>query len=589
MNKSALIGELDSQRFEDVRRLLEGTFDLEVLQAKTFIEIVEVCKRGTSELKMVLLTDRFPLLDQQWIPLQRCFMEFQAVKMCTSCGALIGYVYDNEASIKEFKNLVELTVPFPSSTKTKEKLIERFESFFPDSRWLTIVLDDDPLLNEQVRMLGADRNLADGQRKLKVFLSRFLDHQQVTIYRLQSGYSGAHVYRVQAPVQDGGPQYLIKVSRERWKLQEETERHMTVIGGIPGLRQYKAKILEPKNELHKGNYIVSHRNWHAICFEYLGGNAFGSSLNLQDTLVDIPKKIFLATADGSDGVSQYRSHFLDILLDWLKREWCTNRDHIVRENLRPWSTVNAEEGKYNPFPPYQLTGQTKGWILEFFDGIGTQMGNRLLPDWNAIVDLVKRFIGGDGNPANSKIEQQISMILSPAHGDLNANNVLFFPGLTDPIFLIDFAMYQKRGHALQDFARLETEIKYALMDRQADSPVKELPGFDITPTQFQLWLELENHLLGNIWWETKDWRSTGFGKNLDLSLKLVQSTRSAAKVVQSQNLPGEAPRFEDEYLYPLLYHTLQAITYRSLSPYKRLLALYSAAQLLWRAGFADEI
>jgi len=163
----------------------------------------------------------------------------------------------------------------------------------------------------------------------------------------------------------------------------------------------------------------------------------------------------------------------------------------------------------------------------------------------------------------------------------------FFPELPDPIFLIDFAMYQKCGHALQDFARLETEIKYALMDCQQDSPVNELPGFDSTPGQFQLWLELENHLLGNIWREPKTWSSTGFRRNLDLTLQLVQSIRTVAGDIQKQNLQsGLPPSFEDEYLYPLLYHTLQAITYRSLSPFKRLLAVHSSAELLRKVGFA---
>lgn len=587
MMKCVLIAEPDPQRFEELRRILEGEFELRVLQARTLLEVRDQCKFVTDELKLILITKPLPYSDQhQSGPLQSCFMQLQGMKLGLGCEAFIGYLYQDDDRPFINGNDVDLLLPFPDPESAKMKFLDRLESFFFNRRLPRVALEDnDPLLKEQVRALGSNRNLEDGRKKLRVFLSEFLHHQQLRIHRIQSGESGAHVYRVQATVQGGDFQYLIKISHEFWKLKEEVERHVTVIGGIPGLHEYKTNLLKPKNEPDKDNYIVSYGNWHAICFEYLGEGAFGSSLNLQDTLVSMPKRIFPATDDGSDGISQYRLLFLGILLDWLKREWGTNRDHVGRAVQQPWSTVNADEEKYNPFPPYQLTEKTKCWILEFFDGIGGQMGSRLVPGWNTTAELVKRFVGADGSVAGSKLETPVSMVFSPAHGDLNANNVLFFLELGNRIFLIDFAMYQKRGHALQDFARLETEIKYALMDRQADSPVKELPGFDITPTQFQLWLELEDHL-ANTWWEPRPWSTAGFSGNLDLSLKLVQSIRNTAKAVQSQNLSGEAPScFEDEYLYPLLYHTLQAITYRSLSPYKRLLAVYSAAQLLRQADF----
>jgi hypothetical protein len=591
MMKCVLIAEPDTQRFEELQRTLEGAFELKVFKARTLIEIRDLCKSEIDDLKLVLLTKPLPHSDQrQCVPLQSCFTQLQGMKLGVGCGALIGYIYAGDE--EQFVDVadVDLFVPFPGSDTAKTKFLDCFEGFFLNRRLPRVVLDDDPLLKELVRALGNDRGLEDGQQKLRGFLSEFLHHPQLTIYRLQSGFSGACVYRVQAQSQSGNLQYLIKVSRDCWKLKEETERHANVIGGIPGLREYKAKLLKPRNELQNDGYIVSYGNWHAVCFEYLGGGAFGSSLNLQDALIMPPKRIdarLLTTADDPDGVSRYRSHFLNILLDWLKREWCTNHNHVGREVHQPWSTVSADDQKYNPFPPYKLTGQVKGWILEFFDGIGAQMGNRLLPDWSTTADLVKRFVCSDGIPASSKLEVHVSMILSPAHGDLNANNVLFFPELPDPIFLIDFAMYQKCGHALQDFARLETEIKYALMDCQQDSPVNELPGFDSTPGQFQLWLELENHLLGNIWREPKTWSSTGFRRNLDLTLQLVQSIRTVAGDIQKQNLQsGLPPSFEDEYLYPLLYHTLQAITYRSLSPFKRLLAVHSSAELLRKVGFA---
>jgi len=172
------------------------------------------------------------------------------------------------------------------------------------------------------------------------------------------------------------------------------------------------------------------------------------------------------------------------------------------------------------------------------------------------------------------------MVHSPAHGDLNANNVLFFPQFVDPVFLIDFPMYQQCGHALQDYARLETEIKYALMDRQDDSDPVALPGLDFSPQQFPLWCELEDHLCRQ-WQSEARWIAGGYTNNVTLTLDLIQILRTAAKEVQESalNLPPSVD-FSKEYLIPLLYHTLRAITFPSLSPFKRILAVYSAASIL---------
>jgi hypothetical protein len=59
--------------------------------------------------------------------------------------------------------------------------------------------------------------------------------------------------------------------------------------------------------------------------------------------------------------------------------------------------------------------------------------------------------------------------------------------------------------------------------------------------------------------------------------------RSKAREVQGQKLGvRRIPDFLEEYLPALLYHTLQAIGWPSLSIFKRLLAVYSGAKILER-------
>src|SRR6185503_14083003 len=110
--------------------------------------------------------------------------------------------------------------------------------------------------------------------------------------------------------------------------------------------------------------------------------------------------------------------------------------------------------------------------------------------------------------------KKMQALLSPAHGDLNSNNILLWLDESDHPFMIDFPFYQKEGHALQDLARLEVEIKFSLMDRQADS-IDRLPALDYSDSQFLLWKEVEDHLLSNDWANQKsDWFSAGVTDNV---------------------------------------------------------------------------
>jgi hypothetical protein len=187
-----------------------------------------------------------------------------------------------------------------------------------------------------------------------------------------------------------------------------------------------------------------------------------------------------------------------------------------------------------------------------------------------------------GNTRVRLLDRSIHFSLSPAHGDLNANNLLLWLNEASHPFVIDLPYFQSLGHALQDFARLEVEIKFSLMDRQLDSDPLLLPALDHTDTQISLWNEMEDHLLGKSWADKKTgWRAGGYTENAELCLQLVQNLRARALSIQTQPMDGSAPvEFLAEYLPALLFHTMRAIGYSSLPVFKRLLAVYSASSVL---------
>jgi hypothetical protein len=198
---------------------------------------------------------------------------------------------------------------------------------------------------------------------------------------------------------------------------------------------------------------------------------------------------------------------------------------------------------------------------------------------------VAEFVENSGGKTHIRLlDQKMPVLLSPSHGDLNANNIFLW--LEDPahLFLIDFPFYQQSGHAMQDFARLEVEIKFAIMDRQGNTPTEEVPALDITPSQVPIWQGMEDHLLSETWKDAKQsWPERGYTKNAEQCLQWVQMVREKAERVQRQGLqPDDPPKFLEEYFPALLFHTLQVIAWPSLSILKRLLAVYSAASILER-------
>jgi hypothetical protein len=251
-----------------------------------------------------------------------------------------------------------------------------------------------------------------------------------------------------------------------------------------------------------------------------------------------------------------------------------------------WDCRDRAAEKYPDLPPYQLSGSSKEYIIGFLDSRDVKMGKAFFDRWKDRVDLLKRFVERQRNGPERMFKRE-PVIVSPAHGDLNAKNVMLWLNKTLSLpFLIDFAMFQKLGHALQDFAKLETEIKFSIMDRQEGAPVSKLPAADHTYSQIFLWKQLEDHLLGDNWRRKKSrWSRGGYLKNVELCLEYIQLIRDYGQHVQRQDLRLKPTlTFLEEYRPALLFHTLKAIGYDDLPIFKRLLAIYSASSLLWKVS-----
>jgi len=281
-------------------------------------------------------------------------------------------------------------------------------------------------------------------------------------------------------------------------------------------------------------------------------------------------------------LTESRSNLFGEFLNWLCDEWCPANGGIKRGERRLWLPDDCPPD----WSPYELKGRDIGRVLSFLDSKDAGKVARLLPNWKEHRDRVWEFVEHKGHRAGrTTLNEMFSVTLALVHGDMNSNNVMLWMEYAGHPLLIDLPFFQESGHAMQDFARLEVEIIFALMECQAESS-DGLPAHDHTYTQLPLWYEMADHLLAeNGWQEEIEWKSDGFKDNIAQCLELIRLLRHKAKDVQ-KHPDGKAkiPGFFEEYLPALLYYTLREIGYPSRTVFKRLLAVYNASQILVRLG-----
>lgn len=640
--QQALIGDPDPARFEWLKNLLDAGYGLEAVQAKTFEELlnlVEARNRARELSEKSRPEGQEPEEDRLLIfiaddltPTLRTVANAAVVKgYFTTLGYfdkwgdfVIIHIQTRNTPL-DTRGItpprLTLHVPDPLTPEAAQganreldrlgflKRVSGAES--------KLVWDRNCLpLREQIRALSERRNVSHGEEHLARLISRCIDCsgvQKIEVEQLGQGRSGASIFRlrIEAAAASGAkgrrPEFVLKIcpAGDVWKLKSEIRGHVQAgLGlGLPGYRVHLPALNRAHvpaggldglgKDVGPNMYIVRSGQWYAVHYDFLGGEQFGEFIDLETALTasadELEKRTagtdFAVEAANANKVRAARAQILDTILSWLYENWYANprSEYLRREERVMWDVNDADGGKYIDKPPYQLTGRAKYWIQSFLNSPEAKMGGRFFRDWESHRARVFRFLSEDRPAAVQlgRLGEPTRALLSQAHGDLNSNNVLLWLKNKQP-FMIDMPFYQEAGHALQDFALLEVEIKFALLDRQKDSPPKRLKAFEHTHTQTTVWQEMEDRLLKR--WDQKAsrWPAQGYSGNVQLCFELVQLIRRRASKVQQIRLPsGPDPGdFLAEYWPPLLYHTLRAIGHPSLSIFKRLLAVYSAGSIL---------
>jgi len=596
------------ERADLLRRVLEQYFSAEICRVETYEQAQAEAGRSEWVLAMVahdlpyehpkggdILPEHFNLLKES------LDMGDRVVRLVRICD-------ENDRELRGVNfPLYDIHIPSPPHTdERRASLISeieragglRSEPPLPRLIWNR---KENRALRRQIRALSLLRSLEDGERALATLIARSLECDEVEVEQLGQGKSGARVFRIKPRKGvESLPEYLLKLveahgSQGLTNIKMEIRGHQHV-AQILNKKDYIRNIARLEKPLFSAfpddadlRYAVNSDRWYAVRFDFLGGGEFGKFLDLETALTARLEVLQEKTRNTpfephSSDIRKLRARLFENILGWLCRNFYCNPSHVSRDKMAIWSFDEKAYDKYASKPPYSLSSDAKEEIHRFLSSPHAAIGRRFFqPDWDRLKDDVEDFIEPKLEKVPPMLRNEMSVALSPAHGDLNSNNVLLWLDEEHP-FLIDFPFFQDRGHAMQDLARLEVEIKFALMDRQAESPFKKLQAFDHTYSQLEVWKQCEDYLLDDDWEEKKDLtrRQRCYNNNAEFCLELIKMIRRQVKEVRKKTSEQhtDIPPFTAEYFPPLLYHTLRAISYDSLSLFKRLLAVYSAGKIL---------
>lgn len=638
MSNLVLIGDPEEERFNWFRDLLKEEYGKEAIHCKTFGEIQSaLTDPKNASIRLFFLSDDLPSSelpgakidpDENFSLLQRSLSAIGLGFVCIVTKEL------DPAFSQVIKSPYHVHLSsFPLTGDDRRQVVTELRTLGRLLPRLTkpseIEWDrNDRILRRQIRALSDSNDIVDGEKQLVELIRKCIDCrnvEKVIIKQLGQGKSGASVFRLIIRfINNETKEFVLKLSNTFWKIESEVKGHLdameihkddytkhiaVIVKPFLPLESVTLKLGANRDEKEHHEKVQKRREriatsgqWFAIAYDFLGGSSLGEFIDIETALVGNPAELHNKTKtsrflsnfvlDTPDKIIEFRLKILSATLDGLCDLWYSNKKFGDRKNLPVWKFEDAPDKEFIPLPPYQLTRRAKGWVQDFLDSQEAKIGERLFQNWNDHIEAVIKVVDDDDIIEFSN--KEIPFTLSPVHGDLNSNNILLWLKFDSYPFLIDLPFYQRDGHSLQDFARLETEIKFALMDRQKESPENELIAFDYCVSQVPLWIEMENDLLKNdlqddylkdlnlskIIEKECNWVSSGYKENAKLCYKLILLIRKKAFEVQQKEL-AEAPfAFADEYLPALLYHTIRSIGYPSLSLFKRLLATYSSGLII---------
>lgn len=256
----------------------------------------------------------------------------------------------------------------------------------------------------------------------------------------------------------------------------------------------------------------------------------------------------------------YYDHADDFIEGAFKRllEILATRQPLNESSEPPWS----DSGKVG----FRLTPQTKVNILETIQDLSLY-GPPVIGgvEWDKINSTIQEFLYKGLPP---KLYQPLPVTIGYTHGDPNPRNCLVHPENKHDLLLIDCGGYQPGGRLVSDLAMIERDIKLLLMGTEYNAG----GFFDLDFTKLPGWCRAEGDSISR----QLNYAPAPTGSDTaKRAYRLISYVRERAKQLSSTNDPEGR-----HYFAALLFWNLDILKYPAMRPTKKLLALYSAAEII---------
>jgi hypothetical protein len=241
-------------------------------------------------------------------------------------------------------------------------------------------------------------------------------------------------------------------------------------------------------------------------------------------------------------------------------EILATNQHLNESIEPPWS----DSGKVG----FRLTPQTKVSILETLQDL-SPYGPPVYGEvrWGGINNMIQDFLY---KPLPQKLFQPSHVLLGHIHGDPNPRNCLIHLDNKDDLLLIDCGGYQSSGRLVSDLALIERDVKLLLMGIEHNAG----GFFDLDFMKLGDWCNAE---------------SESISRGLDYAPAFAPTVSATAKRAyrlvghireRANQLSGQQDMAGKHYFAALLFWNLDVLKYTAIRPTKKLLALYSAAEII---------
>lgn len=434
-------------------------------------------------------------------------------------------------------------------------------------------------LDDRVRRLIAGLGPSGMQALREVVFQLFPGSRTAKIGWVGEGYSNSRLFSlVYRDGQGNTTNRVLKLTpvSERQKCVDELDRYPELPDSMYGRLIPRIFRNESGGGTQSGEPgVAEFGEWVGVAYEFIGSEN-EPFCDLAQSYLRPDDPCFESIPNREDPAK----YVITCCLQSMRIDW---HAHCRFEDRHVWSgeTDDARSGR-DGFPPYRLKLPEKRDHAKCISTLG-RYGRTLLPHWEEDVqDLSRICWEGLQIPNSIAPDGKMPMLLSQVHGDLNGGNIRCNIA-RNHAFLIDLAWYRESSHTLQDFARLEIELKFVLMDSGQGCG----KWMDLPPQLLDSWIEVESVLCNDTWTAPLNVSSTSISRCGARAIGLVEFVRRQAfglhnELVDRSHASVTRGHFILAYLAALLYGTLRAVAFTTLPIVKRVFAVHSAAAIVRR-------